>query len=479
MTEAEKGNKICARICMEICGSLDSPLLIGSGENENTDLDVLVTSDGIPFVPGSALAGSLRSYLEANMSTGDAEDLFGTLGWGLGTEEKRRTQKETQEYQSRIFVYDTLLKHTYVAVRDGVRLDEYKTSEENAKYDMQVVENGAEFAIRLEILIRDRQEEENGDLETALKCDLSRLRCCVCGIETGNLRLGAKSRRGFGKLKLSQVQYRIFRMNQEMDFETWLDWDWHPVSAFAGGNRWDLDKLGDVSGEEHCMRIPLRIKDTILIRRYEADIWGKSHKTEEVQAADYGQLTLLDGSAVIPGSTWAGAIRSYLADLIKEVGRLDSWEEAQQTLEPFFGTWARLDKKIEKIASRVIFDETKIKGGHRMPVVRNAIDRFTGGSAKGALFSELLWVGGEAELEVRWSERELKETEHQVLCGLLLWTIYGLKEGLLAVGGETSVGRGIFQEEGAVCLDGCRIEDSEKEKYQRAVAGWCRHLKEE
>lgn len=474
MTEAEKENKICARICMEIRGSLDSPLLIGSGENEHTDLDILKTSDGIPFVPGSALAGSLRSYLEANMGVEDAEALFGTLGWGLRTEENRRTQKETQEYQSRIFVYDTLLKNTYVTVRDGVRLDEYKTSEENAKYDMQAVENGAEFEVRLEIIIRDKEEKKNGDLEGALKCDLSRLRCCVCGMESGNLRLGARSRRGFGKLKLNQVRYRIFRMDQVTDFETWLDWDWQSASAFAEENEWDLNKLGGVSGEEHCMRIPLRIKNTILIRQYETDTWGKSHKAGEVQAADYGQITLLDGSAVIPGSTWAGAIRSYLAGLMKEFGQLDSWEEAQETLEPFFGTWGAHD---EKIASRVIFDETKIKGGHRMLMVRNAIDRFTGGSAKGALFSEMLWAGGKAELEIRWSERELKETEHQVLCGLLLWAAYGLKNGLLAVGGETGVGRGIFQEEGAVCLDGCKIEDTGK--YLRAAAGWCRHLKEE
>lgn len=112
-----------------------------------------------------------------------------------------------------------------------------------------------------------------------------------------------------------------------------------------------------------------------------------------------------------------------------------------------------------------------------MPVVRNSIDRFTGGAAKGALFSEMLWAGGKAELEIRWSERELKETEHQVLCGLLLWAAYGLNNGLLAVGGETGVGRGIFQEEGTVCLDGSKIEDTQK--YLRAAAGWCRRLKEE
>lgn len=477
MAKAEKENKIYARICMKIHGSLDSPLLIGSGENEHTELDVLVTSGGIPFVPGSALAGVLRSYLEANMSVRDAEDLFGTLGWGLRTEENRRTQKETQEYQSRIFVYDTILKNANVTVRDGVRLDEYKTSGENAKYDIQVVESGAEFEIRLEILIRDREEKKNGGLETALKCDLWRIYCCVSGMENGNLRLGAKSRRGFGKLKLNQVQYRIFRMDQVTDFETWLDWDWQSVSAFAGGNEWDLNKLGRVSVKEHCMRIPLLIKDTILIRRYGTDTWGKPNKCGEVQAADYGQLTLLDGSAVIPGSTWAGAVRSYLAGLIKEFGKLDNWDEAQEKLEPFFGTWVRNDKKIEKIASRIVFDESKIKGGHRMPMVRNAIDRFTGGSSKGALFREMLWAGGEAELQIRWSEHELKEAEHQVLCGLLLWAVYGLKNGLLAVGGETGVGRGIFQEGGTVCLDGSRIENSEK--YLRAAVYWCRHLKEE
>lgn len=477
MAEAKKENKICARIYIDIRGTLDSPLLIGSGEAERTDMDVLVTSDGIPFIPGSALAGSLRSYLEAGMSPEDAEDLFGTLGWGLWTKEKRRTQPETPERQSRIFVYDTLLKHTYVAVRDGVRLDEYKTSAEKEKYDMQVVETGAEYELRLEILIRDQEIEDSGSLGAALDRDLMRIKRCVCGIGKGSLRLGAKSNRGYGKLKLNQAKYRILKMDQAADIETWLDWDWESESAFAGGEQWDVSEIGGLPGEkEHCMRIPLRIRDTILIRRYRMDTWGKSHKAGELQAADYGQLTLRDGSAVIPGSTWAGAVRSYLAGLVKEIGELDSWETAQESLEQFFGTWVRRDEEETGIASRVIFDETKIKGGHRVPVIRNAVDRFTGGSANRALFGEVLWAGGEVELEIRWSERGLKRAERQVLCGLLLWADYGLENGLLAVGGETGVGRGIFGENGAVCLNSGKIADSKE--CLRAAASWCRHLKE-
>ena len=51
-------------------------------------------------------------------------------------------------------VYDTLLKNSYTVRRDGVRLNEGKTSDENMKFDMQAVETGADCRLRLEIIIR-------------------------------------------------------------------------------------------------------------------------------------------------------------------------------------------------------------------------------------------------------------------------------------------------------------------------------------
>ena len=40
---------------------LTSPLAVGSGENNLTDKDIVRDSRGIPYIPGSSLAGVYRS----------------------------------------------------------------------------------------------------------------------------------------------------------------------------------------------------------------------------------------------------------------------------------------------------------------------------------------------------------------------------------------------------------------------------------
>lgn len=474
-----KENRIRARIVVEIDGYLDAPLLVGSGEDEKADMDQLLTADGIPFIPGSSMAGVLRSYLEQAAGLREAEALFGTLGWTQRTNGKCGEDGIVLELQSRILVYDTLLKNSYTVRRDGVRLNEGKTSDENMKFDMQAVETGADCRLRLEIIIRDSQATDH--LEAAIDRDLARVKYCVSGLKRGSLRLGAKKNRGFGKLEVRRARYRTFRMDDRDDFQAWLDWNWDQKGAFEGSKKWSEEALlAESPAGERCMQIPLALSATLLIRSYASPGWGKESASEQDRdlTADCGQLALKDGTAVIPGSTWAGAVRSYVADLARQTGGFISWEEAQKALEPFWGTWSSGRKRSALRASRIVFEETRISGGHSLMMRRTAVDRFTGGAAKGALFGETLWAGGNVLLTVRWQEQGLDEQEKNALPGMLLWAVQGLNSGLLTVGGESGVGRGIFEPAGDVLLDGQEIEEEKEKQYLQAAALWCRRQKE-
>ena len=468
-------NKICARIYIEISGKLASPLLTGSGEEELTDMDLLMTENGIPLISGSTLAGSLRSFVEKKSGVQEAEDLFGTSGWGIYVEKQK--QPEEIEYQSRVMIYDTLLTEAYVTRRDGVRLDEYKTSECGQKYDMQVVETGAGYFMRLEIVIRERQVKVSGGIEEAIETDLNRVKRCIDGIALGDLTLGAKVSRGFGRLEVGEAGYWIFRMDDEKDFYNWLDWNWDTMSAIESGNKWDLKSVGiTATSSMHCLSIPLKIRNTLLVRQYSASPWKESDNRGNCLVSGYGQLMLHNGTAVIPGSTWTGALRSYLAVRINEYMGYGSWGKAQEALDSYFGTWTQGIGTEERIASRLVIGESEIKGGYLQPAVRTSVDRFTGGASKGALFDEAFWVQGNVDLEIRWSEDRWEKDEQDVLLGLLSWAVYGLQNGLLAVGGETGIGRGIFEPAGAVRLDS--FELTQTGDYLKAAAEWCRRLKE-
>ena len=55
-----------------------SPLRIGNGENDISDNDLMCDSRGIPFIPGSSMAGVLREKYE-KLGGKDTEKLFGII----------------------------------------------------------------------------------------------------------------------------------------------------------------------------------------------------------------------------------------------------------------------------------------------------------------------------------------------------------------------------------------------------------------
>ena len=75
-------------------------------------------------------------------------------------------------------------------------------------------------------------------------------------------------------------------------------------------------------------------------------------------------------------------------------------------------------------------------------MVRNKMDRFSGGMAEGSLYRERSYFEGNLELELR-----VKKTcpDWKALCGLLFLIAKDIENGYLPVGGQTAVGRGIFE----------------------------------
>lgn len=533
-------NKICGRLYVEIEGRLQSPLLIGSGEDCHTDYDLLLTPSGEPFIPGSSLAGALRSYLvkskngdgkdvkgcenesDKDVKSGEnerdgkneggekyAEELFGTLGWALRSKEEKK-KNDTPEYQSRLFVSDAVIKDYEIIRRDGVGLDQHKTAREGAKFELQAIQAGAKCTMRFEIVVREKgirkKEKENeikdeDRLKNAFEEDLEKLAACISGMSRGSLRVGAKSRRGFGRLTVDSARKISFDLGSREAFLQWLDWDWEKLKADDRKN-WKWEESAPKPGPaEHHLVMPLAIKNTILIRDYAA--FRHVNENDQDKNPSFRQLMGRQGVShdgddkgpipVIPGTTWAGAVRSYVAGMVCMFWESMSspalpasvipWEAAQRLLEPFFGTWAGdgQTKGTEKVkrASCLVFDESIIEDGHSLHTVRNAIDRFTGGSANRALFEEAFWTGGETALGVRWDESGLKPEEAEALLGMLIWAAWGLENGFLTVGGETAVGRGIFEQTGDLELDGVTENDikTKIESGLKAAAAWCKAAK--
>lgn len=152
-----------------------------------------------------------------------------------------------------------------------------------------------------------------------------------------------------------------------------------------------------------------------------------------------------EGRPMIPGTSLAGVLRKHARALYGDAGT-------------GFVNYNR-QENAEKRRSRVSFYETLLDKGQGMCFTRNALDRFSGKGRDQALFSGEAHYGGEGTLIVRIEPEVSAEGRQLLACALS-----DLLNGFLAVGGQTSIGRGIIQPitvtvDGATCDEHARMPD--------------------
>lgn len=399
---------------VELC----SPLCVSSGKSIYTDSDVIRNGNGEVFVPGTSIAGALRNYL------GDAKNEKSIMGFSNGNDGR----------MSSIFISDLYFDHSnsqgpLVSVRDGVKLQENKIVEN--KFDMQIIETGAKGTLYLQCVERMKDAENtNGvDFERTVYS-------LIQAIQNGEIRFGAKKNRGFGRMKVHTILRREFTAG---DVEQWIrEQENYKQSEFytikETYETWfaqNKEKLGECKYVH--IRVPLKLAGGISIRKY-------STKPGE---ADFEHITC-DGKPVIPGSSLSGAIRSDALKILNTLMREP--ECVRDMMDCCFGHVG------EKTAyqSMVVIAESVIDHAVKIPVTRNCINRFDASTKDGALYSEIAYFGGSTTLEILIRKDENDSMSWQAVLGLLKLVISDIQKGYLAVGGQTAVGRGIFESNGEI-----------------------------
>lgn len=395
------GDKIISIRYYRIEFQLASALFVGSGQEEMTDGDIMRDSRGIPYIPATGLTGLYRPLFTKE----EAERYFGKIG-DLSGEEKAEN--------SRLITYDAVLKEQAYRVsnRDGVGLDEWKTAKTGAKFDFEILEPGVTFVTYIE------QNKQKGDQNAGDRIALAWRR--------EEIAIGGKTSRGLGRIKNAVIKALEFSMEKENEILDWLDFDlyhdqdWERYSKKYGQKLlWTGTKAAP---QKLSVRLALKQKGPIAIRTYSAK------KKQGVTQPDYEQLVYIreeDGEQkeipVVPGTSWAGAFRHHMR-------KLDPSCIGEQ-----FGVNA--EKK-----SGILFGESEIRDAVGKIFTRNAIDRFTGGAVENALYTEKVYYGGHTELDITVMEKDTEENFLKCLAA----AIVDLQLGFLSVGGETSVGRGLF-----------------------------------
>ena len=394
-----------------------TPAILQSNETDGLADFVILRDeqDGPPLLPGSSLAGALRSYLMKTFPSSDAE--------GLNQEKVRLLFGDVSgntTTRSWLFVEDALGVESRIEFRPGIRIDpNTQTAAYQGLYDMELLSPGSAFNIEFEFRLPKNDGES---LKTLLYAGLSAL-------ERGNIRLGGKKNRGLGRCIVQDWTVQRYLMQKKKDILRWLKDD--RTSPEPGTLLWE--KLGfshepEIPFEE-TLRISAKfgVNKTLMIRSYPTD----------PEQPDMVHMTNIHGHPMIPGTSIAGALRAQARRIAAL--KLDSITAGEDLVNQLFGS-ENPDTSGRLAGSRLIVHEAVIEGsGSGLLQNRIRIDPFTGGTYKGALFNEKPQLNGTVYLNFEIT----KPTDPEV--GILLLLLKDLWDGFLTIGGEYAIGRGYFE----------------------------------
>ena len=396
-----------------------SPLVLGCGEESNSDKDISRDWYDKVFIPASGIAGPTRHYLDSILED-DKDQEHELIRQIFG-------EREKESRQSLITFYDgDKMEKCVVNIRDGVAIDYFtKTAKDTAKYNYEIMEPGASCRLRIELTIRGNKDKDNDEMVSKFE---NILFLVLEGFTNGNIRIGAKTARGFGEVELIDIKILKLNMVEAEDRDNWLNFDW---KDFKEGNIQLNNLTHSLKTIQNKTNISVKflIPHSLLIRAPNPD------PSEE----DVAHLSS-NGKPVVSGTSWVGALRNAIIQVARE---LDKIEKIKKIMEPLFGYAKTREKEpnydLRAQKSRLFINESVIEKGIPLNYTRNKIDRFTGGAVDTALFTEKATFGGNVELNI-WINNA-KEYEK----GIVLLGIKELWHGLQLVGGGSNIGRGILE----------------------------------
>ena len=414
---------------------LKSAAHFGGDETGIADMCLLRDAKGNPFIPGASIAGAARSYLARkrmsweNYSHDDGIKKEPTILRRLfGGAEKANTVKDSDSMSALIVADATCVdEKVNTSIRDGVRITvESGTAAEGAKFDVEVLERDTEFLLNFECIVREG--DNNAELTELFLALLH-------AFQKGDIQLGARTRRGYGRGKIDCWNIYDLQMNNPEDVLAWLNGN----PSLRPKSRLVPRPLE--SDQQNYFRIEadFRLRTSLLIRSSSGD--PKDPDMVHLHSKD---------KPVIPGTSFAGAFRHRAALIANAIGWKKKDDKNMDVVCDMFGAVHKQDEKRKDAketdlwASRVTIEERLVKNVKPQWQDRVAIDRFTGGSLQSALFNEKpvypCPIKAEAETNVQL-KLTLEEPEEAEI-GLLLLTLRDFWYGNTALGGETSNGRG-------------------------------------
>jgi CRISPR/Cas system CSM-associated protein Csm3 (group 7 of RAMP superfamily) len=339
-----------------ITGQLKARTAIHIGSGNSNDLtDALIRRNGAgePIIPGTAIAGALRSLLTRlapNLqidSDSQAQTICNILCDDLEVRKQTCTcvvcqllgnlnpkdEDDTNARASRLYVFDACLANQIsevletseisTTIRDGVGINRAtRTAADTAKFDLEVLPRGTAFSLRLEL-----RSYHPGDPIKDIDREL--LAIALSEWQADRVWLGGRVARGLGGFKLENLKVIERDLNDKDQLMAFLRQD----------NPWD-DETGDTDWlDKYLVEVRQRVKISIddnpaITRRWIcAEFTLKATgpfvvndtTSSIISGFDHAPLTLgLDNwrTPILSGASLRGVIRSHAEKIARTLATL-------------------------------------------------------------------------------------------------------------------------------------------------------------
>jgi CRISPR/Cas system CSM-associated protein Csm3 (group 7 of RAMP superfamily) len=213
MTKNKFKHRFLARIVIEA----KTPLAVGSGEKDiMTDALVATDVNGLPYIPGTSIAGVLRHAIgeerakqffgfqskDSKESKGSeiifsSAQMVGKDGWVI------------DGLQNINFSDEFYSKFKTLPIRQHCRIDSSGTAADGGKFDEQVVYKGTRFCFEIEMVSDGTNFSQ---FEDVLK-----------KVHSNTLRVGGGTRSGFGEIGVIECKTAKIDFKQERELTAYLD----------------------------------------------------------------------------------------------------------------------------------------------------------------------------------------------------------------------------------------------------------------
>lgn len=440
-----------ARIVIEAT----TPLNIGSG-NKGIKTDSLVLRDvnGLPFIPGTTIAGLLRHSLSTDE---DKKRLMGSKegGSSLIITEAKMLNSDGKVLDgivdSKVLESEFLKNYQQLPIRQHVKIGHRGATMKGGKFDEEIILKGTRFCFEMEMLSDNNNDNDFKQLIQVINSD--------------TFRIGSGSRSGFGEVKIVSCKYNITDLQDNRQKKSYLD------KSSSLSEEWEgfIDYSGKANSSEWIKyELELKPVDFILFGSgfgsKSADMTYVQESYVDWDAEPEGRIVKQDKVLLIPASSVKGALAHRVAfyynkktdAVILSDGTLKNGRSVNDVVgknndavKAIFGSEGNnVDGKIiEKqrgniLISDVIRKKTPATKGKILNHV--SIDRFTGGAIDGALFSEeTLYANEEAITFSIQIHKQAFDTEGKIQASLED-AMKDICRGMLPLGGGVNRGNGCF-----------------------------------